>query len=267
MDVELTELTDLDVQRQDAVANPASGFRFLVTKAAGKPPKDDDGDTDGDGSDDDEENAENAAKSIAYLAVETFVYKREVREEERKRLAAEGKALPDGSYPIENEEDLHNAAHLAESGHGDVEAAKRLIARRAKELGVANPLDDKTDAKKGAEGAPETSESEVTKTEGAAEDALTAESVQSMIKAALAERESEAEKRVEALKSELDKLKATPIPGGPVIAATAEQRVVKAKSEAMSKAAYHKRQAELTNDRELIAYHVAKATQFEAEAA
>lgn len=33
-DIELTELTDLDVVRQDAVRTPASGFGFLVMKSA-----------------------------------------------------------------------------------------------------------------------------------------------------------------------------------------------------------------------------------------
>lgn len=70
------------------------------------------------------------------------VEKRDYSAEERRHLADEGKALPNGSYPIADEEDLHNAAILARSGHGDVAAAKRLIGRRAKELGVANPLDD-----------------------------------------------------------------------------------------------------------------------------
>ena len=58
----------------------------------------------------------------------------------RRMLAAQGKALPNESYPIEDTEDLKNAATLARSGHGDAAAAKRLIARRSKELGVANPL-------------------------------------------------------------------------------------------------------------------------------
>lgn len=61
---------------------------------------------------------------------------------ERRALAAKGHALKDGSYPIANATDLKNAAILAKSGHGNVAAAKALIARRAKELGVANPLDD-----------------------------------------------------------------------------------------------------------------------------
>lgn len=58
----------------------------------------------------------------------------------RRKLAAQGKALPNESYPIEDTEDLKNAATLARSGHGDVNAAKRLISRRAKQLGVSNPL-------------------------------------------------------------------------------------------------------------------------------
>jgi hypothetical protein len=61
----------------------------------------------------------------------------------RKKLAAQGNALPDGSYPIADTEDLQNAATLARSGHGDAAAAKRLVARRAKQLGAKNPLDEK----------------------------------------------------------------------------------------------------------------------------
>jgi hypothetical protein len=54
----------------------------------------------------------------------------------RKALAAKGQALPDGSYPIPDKAHLHSAAILAASGHGDVAAAKALIRKRAKELGV-----------------------------------------------------------------------------------------------------------------------------------
>ena len=73
--------------------------------------------------------------------------KRDVSTAERRSLAGEHHALPDGSYPIDNAGDLHNAAILARSGHGDVAAARRLIARRAGELGVQNPLDE-SDAEK-----------------------------------------------------------------------------------------------------------------------
>ena len=66
--------------------------------------------------------------------------KRRFTQAQRRRLATEGKALADGSYPIETPEDLHNAAVLARTGHGDVEGAQRLIARRAREMNMKNPL-------------------------------------------------------------------------------------------------------------------------------
>jgi len=69
----------------------------------------------------------------------------------RKNLAAQGKALPNNSYPIEDTEDLKNAATLARSGHGDVGAAKRLIARRAKQLGTKNPLAESSSVGKSAD--------------------------------------------------------------------------------------------------------------------
>ena len=75
------------------------------------------------------------------MAKHILLYFRDVPKSERDALAKKSHALPGGSYPIANEEDLHNAAILAKSGHGDVAAAKALIARRAKELGVKNPLD------------------------------------------------------------------------------------------------------------------------------
>jgi hypothetical protein len=71
---------------------------------------------------------------------ENAIFKRDIDTATRKRLASEGKALSDESYPIENKEDLKNAAILARSGHGNVSGARALIARRAKELGVANPM-------------------------------------------------------------------------------------------------------------------------------
>jgi hypothetical protein len=78
----------------------------------------------------------------ALYDAEREVYKRDVNTAGRRSLASEGNALADGSYPIANAGDLHNAAHLAATGHGNASAAKRLVARRAEELGVANPLAD-----------------------------------------------------------------------------------------------------------------------------
>ena len=95
-------------------------------------------------------------KHYAGLAVQAAdTEKRDVATTERRDLAGEGNALPDGSYPIKNTGDLHNAAVLARSGHGDVAAARRLIARRAGELGAQNPLEESDDVKEAALAAEE----------------------------------------------------------------------------------------------------------------
>lgn len=90
-----------------------------------------------------------ALKAVA--EAERAVYKRDIDTATRRRLASEGHALPDGSYPIENTGDLHNAAILARSGHGDAAGARRLIAREARERGVADPLDDSKAGKGGSD--------------------------------------------------------------------------------------------------------------------
>jgi hypothetical protein len=58
---------------------------------------------------------------------------------ERKKLAEEGKALPDGSFPIRNREDLKDAVHSYGRAN-DKEEAKRWIKRRAKELNAGKEL-------------------------------------------------------------------------------------------------------------------------------
>lgn len=46
------------------------------------------------------------------------VEKRDYSAAERRKLASEGKALPSGAYPIVDQEDLENAAHLARTATG-----------------------------------------------------------------------------------------------------------------------------------------------------
>jgi len=64
---------------------------------------------------------------------ENFLNERKFSEEKREKLADKGLAMPDGSFPIETEKDLKNAI----KAHGrakDVEAAKKHIVKRAKDL-------------------------------------------------------------------------------------------------------------------------------------
>ena len=76
---------------------------------------------------------------------------REFSASERRLHAKEGNALPDGSYPIPDKDALRRAAILARSGHGNVAGARQLIARRAREMGVKNPLDKDDKVKKSEE--------------------------------------------------------------------------------------------------------------------
>ncbi|MHB1861118.1 MAG: hypothetical protein ACYCUM_13645 [Solirubrobacteraceae bacterium] len=69
----------------------------------------------------------------------TSLSKRDFTPAERRHLAREHKALADGSYPIPDKASLQDA-DLVRTGHGDVAEARKLIARRARELGVPNPL-------------------------------------------------------------------------------------------------------------------------------
>lgn len=62
-----------------------------------------------------------------------------VTRRERKVLAQEGKALPDGSYPIRNEDDLKNAIQAyGRAKEGKRAAVRRHIIKRARQLKRAN---------------------------------------------------------------------------------------------------------------------------------
>lgn len=86
------------------------------------------------------ENAELAAQALelsnrvrSSFEYETFGY---ISKAARERLASEGKALPDGSYPIRNEEDLKNAIQAyGRSKPGKRAAVRRHIIKKARGLG------------------------------------------------------------------------------------------------------------------------------------
>ncbi len=66
------------------------------------------------------------------------IAKREVKAKERQSLASQGKALPDGSFPIKDKGDLANARQ-AIGRSKNPGAARALIRRRAAQLGVGLP--------------------------------------------------------------------------------------------------------------------------------
>ena len=68
-------------------------------------------------------------------------WKREFTQEQRERAADSGAALPDGSFPIHNKGDLHNAMQAIGRAK-DPAKAKAHIRRRAKALGLTGELSD-----------------------------------------------------------------------------------------------------------------------------
>lgn len=64
---------------------------------------------------------------------------REFSAEQRKEFSEKGWALPDGSFPIENESDLRNAVQ-AVGRASDQATAKRHIIKRARALGALDAL-------------------------------------------------------------------------------------------------------------------------------
>lgn len=68
-----------------------------------------------------------------------FVCKREFSDSQRKGAAKTGEAMPDGSFPIGNIEDLHNAVMLLHNAK-DPSEAKNHIIRRAHALNAKKEL-------------------------------------------------------------------------------------------------------------------------------
>lgn len=158
---------------------------------------------------------QSAAKAVGWAGEQADLFaallkdSREFSADERKKHAAAGNALPDGSYPIPDKDALRRAAILARSKHGDWKAAERLIARRAKELGVPNPLADKDDDTSKSQIAPEVP----------AVDTVTQETggLTKAVEDAIAKATAPLQERIQVLDAELAKVKATPVPTGMVL--------------------------------------------------
>ncbi|MFE5369241.1 hypothetical protein [Streptomyces mirabilis] len=162
--------------------------------------------------------AEGGAEPFALL-------KRQFTAEQRRQAAKSGAAMPGGRYPIENSEDLHNAVHALGRGKGSHAEIKRHIIARAKKLGLTDQLPEDWMSKK-------TPEADVVKS---AEGNNTTETVEEIVKAAVAEVTKASEERIAALEAELTKVKAQPVPGGPVLLASGA--TAPAKDDNLTKAA------------------------------
>lgn len=62
--------------------------------------------------------------------------------DDRKTMAGKGQAMPDGSYPIADEEDLNNAIHAVGRGNADHDAIRAHVIKRAAALGKSDAVPD-----------------------------------------------------------------------------------------------------------------------------
>lgn len=69
-------------------------------------------------------------------------WNRDYSTDERKSMAKKGHAMPDGSYPIADAEDLDNAIHAVGRGGSDHDAIRRHIIKRANALGHSDAIPD-----------------------------------------------------------------------------------------------------------------------------
>jgi hypothetical protein len=245
------------VDRIDGVTSPANGFPVLLMKglpaaagaaAAAEPP------------------ASGAADDSDVWVYSTGLAKRTFTAQQRRDLAAQGQALDDGSYPIETAEDLHNAASLARSGHGNVAGAKRLIAKMARKLGVPNPLKKP----KPKAGAAKTVAEGGTGVDTGAQDGRIAKLVQAEVAKALQpheEREQALEAELAKANAKIAEFAAMPIPGGPVLRAVTPQESSAKKTELLVKAEEYEELARQVSDPERSANFAKLAAQKRAEAA
>lgn len=64
------------------------------------------------------------------------------KQADRDKMASSGEAMPDGSYPIADAEDLRNAIHAVGRGGADHDAIRKHVMKRAAALGMSSEIPD-----------------------------------------------------------------------------------------------------------------------------
>jgi hypothetical protein len=152
---EFTELVDADIPRVDLVDKAANGTRFLIAKAQGapgllspelvrsligkqaaepEPPR--------------EETVTMTGSPAAILKLihEAAVAKAKYSADDLRRMAANGQAMDDESYPIADHEDLTRAVRAVGRGDDSHDAIRRHVIARAKALGAQSEIPDNWNA-------------------------------------------------------------------------------------------------------------------------
>lgn len=251
---DLTEIVKMEATRVDGVLHPANGAPFLLMKHLQAGPGFDRIGLDRSGPEPDEDDIPDPCPNCGQpmpmahggtsgnemkiqKAMEDEVARcealgdlikahRDFSMDERRNLAGKGQALDDGSYPIPDNDALRRAAILARSGHGNVAAARALIAKRARELGVANPLEKKPKMKQGGskrmDMAKSTGDTPADDT-GTPAGYIPRDEFDQLVKQAVVEAREADRAVIESLQANMAKMMDQPRPGGPVASAPGAQ--------------------------------------------
>ena len=206
-----------------------------------------------------DDEAAGGAEGVTYvgLGAEPDITKGKYSAEQLRQMLKEGKAFrnPDGepSYPIGDVEDLDRAINAVGRGGGSHDAIRAYIVRRAKALGKSGMIPDNWTSS----GSNKTTEADLSKF-------VSKDDLDEVVKAAITKATEASEGRVKALEAELAKVKATPLPGGPVITATATRK--QANVTDLETAAYYEAMADQVQDPRAATGYRQKAAQLRAAA-
>lgn len=204
--------------------------------------------------------------TIAMSAMDDGLLKAKYTAEQLRQMLADGKAFknPDGepSYPIGDTEDLGNAIRAVGRGKGDHDAVRAYIVRRAKALGASDQIPENWNS----DGSLAAAKSAAPQTSGTDATAPTPEQLTEIVTKAVAEANKTSRERIEALEAELAKVKATPIPGGPVLIAP-PRTATSEREEHATKAARYREMATRVRDDTARRGYLALAAEEDAKAA
>jgi hypothetical protein len=148
-DEEFTELVDADFPRVDLVGKGANGVpRFLIAKQDGEsagllePEFVRDLIAKAEPEPGEQVTMTGSPAAIAALIHNAAIAKEKNDTADRKKKAASGAAMPDGSYPIANEADLTKAIHAVGRGGSSHNAIRKHVISRARSLGASSKIPD-----------------------------------------------------------------------------------------------------------------------------
>lgn len=154
---------------------------------------------------------------VAMSARDDDLLKAKYTAEQLRQMLKDGKAFknPDGepSYPIGDKDDLDKAISAVGRGKGDHDAIRAYIIKRAKALGASDMIPDGWNADGSITAAKAAQVSAATPAQASADE----EQITKIVTKAVAEARKADEERIKALEADLAKVRATPIPGGPML--------------------------------------------------